>query len=111
MEVQLQEDWLDARLREDAPYIDDAGFTARVMQHVPAARPRRQSTRAAILIGITAIACVITFLISGNSVVNSAAFLVAMPTMTILAFALACGVGATAVGTTVALARTRGQRF
>ena len=27
-ELPQTEDWLDARLREEAPYIDDAGFTA-----------------------------------------------------------------------------------
>ena len=36
MDEKLQEDWLDARLRDEAPYIDDAGFTARVVQKLPA---------------------------------------------------------------------------
>ena len=31
-----QEDWLDRKLREAAPYIDDDGFTARVMEAIPA---------------------------------------------------------------------------
>ena len=39
MDEQLQEDWLDRRLREEMPYIDDAGFTARVVQKLPAAGP------------------------------------------------------------------------
>ena len=30
-----QEDWLDRELREAAPYIDDEGFTARVLQQLP----------------------------------------------------------------------------
>ena len=36
MDDQFQEDWLDTRLREEAPYIDDGGFTARVIQQLPA---------------------------------------------------------------------------
>ncbi len=33
-----QEDWLDRQLREAAPYIDDEGFTARVLQQLPPPR-------------------------------------------------------------------------
>ena len=36
MDNQFQEDWLDTRLREEAPYIDDDGFTAKVIQQLPA---------------------------------------------------------------------------
>ena len=38
MAENLQDDSLDARLRDEAVYIDDAGFTARVVQQLPARR-------------------------------------------------------------------------
>ena len=63
MDEQLQEDWLDRRLREEMPYIDDAGFTARVVQKLPAP-VSRQSWRAAILISVTLLASVVTYLAS-----------------------------------------------
>ena len=34
MDEQLQEDWLETRLREETPYIDEAGFTAQVVQKI-----------------------------------------------------------------------------
>ena len=58
MDEQLQEDWLDRRLREEMPYIDDAGFTARVVQKLPAP-VSRQSWRAVILISVTLLASVV----------------------------------------------------
>ena len=110
MEEQLQEDWLDTRLRDEAPYIDDDGFTARVMQQLPPARQRR-SVRSAILLGITAVACVLAFLVSGEFLATTATFLVAMPITTIAIFALCAGVMVTALGTTMAVSRVRGQRL
>jgi hypothetical protein len=66
MEEMLQEDSLDARLRDEASYLDDAGFTSRVLQKLPARRVRR-SYRALILIGITLVACLVAFRLSGGS--------------------------------------------
>ena len=63
MDENLQEDWLDARLRDEAPYLDDAGFTARVVQKLPA-RPVRHVLRAVILLGVTLVASVIAYLLS-----------------------------------------------
>ncbi|HMG04934.1 MAG TPA: hypothetical protein VK581_05700 [Chthoniobacterales bacterium] len=65
MDENLQEDWLDARLREEAAYVDDAGFTARVVQKLPA-RPVRHSLRAVILLGVTLVASAIAYLLSGG---------------------------------------------
>jgi hypothetical protein len=48
-----QEDWLDRELREAAPYIDDEGFTARVLQQLPPPRRGHDLLRAAILLGMT----------------------------------------------------------
>ncbi len=110
MEEQLQEDWLDARLRDEAPYIDDDGFTARVMQQLPAARQRR-SVRTAILVAATVVACVLAFILSGEFLATTATFLVAMPIVTIGVIALCAGVMVTILGTTMAVARVRGDRL
>ena len=88
MDEQLQEDWLDAKLREEMPYIDDDGFTARVVQQLPApARSRR--ARTVILLGFTIIATLVAYLVSGGGMflADAAAFLVAMPLVTVCAIA------------------------
>jgi hypothetical protein len=41
MDEKNREDWLDQQLREAAPYIDDDGFTARVLQKLPVVRSQR----------------------------------------------------------------------
>ena len=66
MDEQLQEDWLDARLRDEAPYIDDAGFTAQVMQKLPARRAARLSFRGTIMLCITLLASALTYVVSGG---------------------------------------------
>jgi hypothetical protein len=65
MDENLQEDWLDARLRDDAAYIDDGGFTAHVVQKLPSRRVRH-SLRAVILLGVTLVASAIAYLLSGG---------------------------------------------
>lgn len=65
MDENLQEDWLDARLREEAAYMDDAGFTARLVQKLPPRRVRH-SLRAVILLGVTLVASTIAYLLSGG---------------------------------------------
>lgn len=84
MEEKVQEDWLDARLRDDTPYIDDAGFTSRVVQKLPAHHVRR-SYRAFILIGITLVACLAAFRLTGGSsfFVEGITFVTMMPVTTI----------------------------
>ncbi len=111
MDEQLQDDWLDARLREEAPYLDDAGFTARVLQQLPAARPQASRARLAILLGTTVVACLIALVLAGNFVLSAALFLVAVPLATDLLIAGACGLAVMTVGTTVAVARLRGHRL
>ena len=65
MDDNSQEDLLDAHLREEAAYIDDAGFTASVVQKLPA-RPVRHWLRALILLGVTLVASVIAYFLSGD---------------------------------------------
>lgn len=57
--------WLDAKLREEAPYIDDAGFTAGVMQKLPARRASR-SVRALILMVAAIAASAAAYFLSGG---------------------------------------------
>ena len=52
-------DDLDRQLRDAAPYIDDDGFTRRVLSTLPAPRARRQPFRAAILLGASLVASLI----------------------------------------------------
>ncbi len=66
MDEQLQEDWLDTRLREEAPYIDDAGFTAQVVRKMPARRAARLSFRGMILLCLTLLASALTYALSGG---------------------------------------------
>jgi hypothetical protein len=91
MDENLQEDWLDARLRDEAIYIDDAGFTAQVMQKLPARRARR-SFRGLALICITLFASFITYAVSdgGRFVVAAFEKLAAMPLLYICVIAVAC---------------------
>jgi hypothetical protein len=85
MEEKLQDDWLDARLRDDAPYTDDAGFTSQVVQKLPARHVRR-SYRALILIGITLAACFAAYWLAGGSrlFVEGVTYVTMMPVTLIL---------------------------
>ncbi|MGI8819600.1 MAG: hypothetical protein ACR2ID_01815 [Chthoniobacterales bacterium] len=111
METELEEDWLDAKLREEAPYLDDAGFTAAVMQQLPAP-PRSRSRRTVILLGFTVIATLVAYLLSGRGtfLTDAAAFLVAMPLGTVCAIAGACALVVTAVGASAAFSKARELR-
>ncbi len=59
-------DDLDRQLREAVPYIDDAGFTRRVMSSLPAPGARRQRVRAAILLSATVLASLLAYILSGG---------------------------------------------
>src|SRR5204863_10132883 len=93
MDETIQEDSLDARLRDEAPYLDDAGFTSRVVQKLPARQVRR-SSRVFILLGITLAACVAAFwLTGGTSLAFDAYANVAMlPVVWMWIFAAAVGI-------------------
>jgi hypothetical protein len=110
MDGQLQEDWLDSRLREEMPYIDDDGITARVVQKLPAQRPR--SFRAAILISLTVIASIIAYVLSdgGRFLVVEAYRLLSMPVVFVSVLAILLTLVMTAVATTAALSNIRHQR-
>ena len=111
MDEQLQEDWLDRRLREEMPYIDDAGFTAHVVQKLPAPHSQR-SFRALILISVTFLASVLTYLASdgGRFLIVAAYRFATMPLLFISLVAICGALVAAAVGASAALSTVREQR-
>src|SRR4051812_15962816 len=112
MNDELQDDWLDARLREEAPYIDDAGFTASVVHQLPAGRRHSRQFRVAILMAVTLLASVIAYLASGRGAFleDAAAFLVAMPLVTVCAIAGICAISVLGVSTYAAMTKSRELR-
>jgi len=107
-ELPQTEDWLDARLREEAPYIDDAGFTGRVMKQLPR-RHSLRTQRAIIILTATIVSVVIAYFGSGEGWFVREALVRAatLPPLTILAFVLACGLLLIVGGLWAALTRTR----
>lgn len=111
MDEQLEDDWLDARLREESPYLDDAGFTSKVMQQLPARRQSR-SSRTAILLSATILASIVAYVISGGGafLADTAAFLVAMPLPTVCAVAGSAALIVMVAGAAAAFSRSRELR-
>ena len=107
-----QEDSLDRQLREAAPYIDDEGFTARVLKKLPAPRPRRDSLRAVILLGITLLASALAYTVSdgGRFVSVGVERLAILPMIWIFALAVASGVLMTGLGLAAAISNNRRQQ-
>jgi len=110
MDEKLQEDWLDAKLRDEAPYIDDAGFTSRVVQKLPARQVRR-SYRVFILLGITLAGCIAAFWFAGGTSLAFDAYanVAMLPVMWLWIFTAAAGVLVMAGALAAALARSRGR--
>jgi hypothetical protein len=104
-----QEDWLDRQLREATPYIDDDGFTKRVVRKLPAPRQPRLSSRAIILIGLTVLGSLIAYIISdgGRFVTHELIRLATLPMWWLLLAALASGALVTVIGFAAALSKSR----
>ena len=109
MEQVNQEDWLDQQLREAAPYIDDDGFTARVLQQLPPPRRGHDLLRAVILLGMTLLASALAYVGSGGGrfVSTSIERLATLPALWVFVLALASGLVISAVGATAALSKGR----
>jgi hypothetical protein len=97
----INDETLDRQLREAAPYIDDDGFTARVMSRLPVARPEPQWLRAMIVFGLALLGCGVAYMLSGGGriVREGVVQLADFPIWLLLVFAFGCGlvVGAFAV--------------
>ena len=104
------EDWLDKELREAAPYVDDEGFTTRVLQQLPPPRHRNDLLRAAILLGMTFLASVLAYVVSGGGrfVGVTIERLASLPALWVFALALASGLVIAAAGAAAAVSRDRG---
>jgi hypothetical protein len=104
-----QEDWLDRALLEAAPYIDDDGFTARVLQQLPPPRRRYDLLRAAILLGMTLLASVLAYVVSGGGrfVTVTLERLAALPALWVFVLALASSLMIAAIGATAAISKGR----
>ena len=109
MDEKLQEDWLDARLRDEAPYIDDGGFTVKVVQGLPVSQRPRRSFRAIILLCITLLGSVVTYAVSGGGKFIGSGIdrVAALPVLWILILAVVCSVVLTSLATAAAFSRTR----
>ena len=104
-----EEDWLDRELREAAPYIDDEGFTARVLQQLPPPRHRHDLLRAVILLGTALLASVLAYVVSGGGrfVSETLERLAALPALWVFVLALASGLVIATAGATAAISRSR----
>src|SRR5712692_4771647 len=108
MEEMNQEDWLDRQLRDAAPYIEDSGFTTRVLQQLPAPRRRGQSLRPAILIGMSLLASAVAYVLSdgGRFVVVGMTRLTVLPSLWLFLLALGTGILVMTGGVLAAMSKT-----
>ena len=108
MEEMNQEDSLDRQLREAVPYIEDDGFTGRVLRQLPAPRRRSQSLRPVILIGMSLLASAVAYVLSdgGRFVVIGITRLTVLPSLWIFLLALGAGILVMAGGLLAAMSKT-----
>lgn len=104
----IDDDELDRQLREAVPYIDDAGFTSRLLKSLPA-RPASERLRSAILITMTALACMIAYFVSGRGgFVNDFVMRVSeLPITWLLGLTFGAGIVVGALGLTAAVVKAR----
>jgi hypothetical protein len=108
MNAMIDDETLDRQLREAALYIDDEGFTARVMARLPAARREPRWLRAMILLGLTLLGSGIAYLLSGGGrfVREGMIQLSDFPIWLLLVFAFGCGLVVGAFAVIVAVRKT-----
>ena len=112
MDAQLQDEaWLDAKLRDEMPYIDDDGFTSRVGQQLPVRR-RSSKTRAAILLSATVLAAVIAYVVAdgGAFVMDVVGWFAVKPLASLYLITILCGLLVTGVALFFAVSRSRKLR-
>lgn len=103
------DDSLDARLRDETPYILDDGFTTRVMQQLPQ-RPRSLQTQRSLIILTAAIfSVIIAYFASGEGMFVRDTFvrLAVLPPLQLLILFVVCGMAMLASGVWAALSRAR----
>ena len=104
-----QDDELDRRLRECAPYLDDDGFTTRVLQRLPMSKPARRPIRAIILFGITVLGSVLAYFLSGGGrFINDGVMqMTRLPMLWLLLLTFAAGILMSAIGFIAAISKAR----
>jgi hypothetical protein len=95
----IDDETLDRQLREAVLYINDDGFTARVIARLPAARREPQWLRAMIVLGLALLGTGVAYLLSGGVIRQGLIQMADFPIWLLLVFAFGCGlvVGAFAV--------------
>src|SRR5437899_6783722 len=108
MNEQIEQDWLDRKLQEAALYIQDDGFTVRVLRQLPAPRTAGQFLRPFILVGMSALASALTYALSdgGRFIWVEMFRLTTIPTLWAVAFALASGMRVMAGGMFASMSKT-----
>jgi hypothetical protein len=99
---------LDRQLRQAVSYIDDDGFTSRVIRALPG-RTAPSRLRSAILVVITLLATGLAYLLSGGGRFVDEAFvrLVGLPMSWLFGLALVAGMIVGALGLAAAVAKAR----
>jgi hypothetical protein len=95
----IDDETLDRQLRDAVPYINDDGFTARVIARLPAAQREPQWLRAMIVLGLALLGTGVAYLLSGGVIRQGLIQMTDFPIWLLLIFAFGCGlvVGAFAV--------------
>ena len=95
----IDDEALDRQLREALPYINDDGFTARVIARLPAPRSEARWLRAIIVLGLALLGSGVAYLLSGGVIREGLVQMADFPIWLLLVFAFGCGlvVGAFAV--------------
>lgn len=107
MSGEMEQDWLDKKLQEAAPYIEDDGFTARVLQQLPRPQARFQFLRPFILVAASALASALTYVLSdgGRFIIVEMFRVTTIPTVWVVVFALASGMLVMAGGIVAAMSK------
>src|SRR5437588_11810934 len=108
MGIDIQDDWLDKKLQEGALYIEDDGFTARVLRQLPQPLRRTEFLRSFILVAMSALASALTYVLSdgGRFILVEMFKLSTIPTLWVVVFALASGMLVMAGGIFAATSKT-----
>lgn len=108
MSMEIQDDWLDRKLQEAAPYIEDDGFTARVLRSLPQPVRKVEFLRSLILVAMSALASALTYVLSdgGRFILVEMFRLTTIPTLWVVVFALTSGMLVMAGGIFAAMYKT-----
>ncbi len=105
-------DFLDRQLRDSAPYIDDDGFTRRVLEQLPIRRNRQPLLRSAILFGATVLASFLAYVLSdgGRFISNGIARMAGLSPVMLMVVALLTGLLVMSAGIVAAVSGSHEAR-